>query len=53
MLDIRRIRKNPEEVKKALNKRHGDFPIDEVLELDEKRRSMLTKVEEMKATYLL
>jgi len=49
MLDIRRIRKNPEEVKKALNKRHGDFPIDEVLELDEKRRSMLTKVEEMKA----
>ena len=35
MLDIRRIRKNPEEVKKALGKRHGDFPIDEVLELDE------------------
>lgn len=49
MLDIRRIRKNPEEVKKALDKRHGDFPIDEVLELDEKRRNILTKVEEMKA----
>ena len=49
MLDIRRIRKNPEEVRKALEKRHGDFPIDEVLELDKTRRSILTKVEEMKA----
>lgn len=49
MLDIRRIRSNPEEVKKALEKRHGDFPIDKVLELDEKRRSILTEVEEMKA----
>ena len=49
MLDIRRIRKNPEEVKIALEKRHGDFPIDEVLKLDEKRRSLLTKVEDMKA----
>ncbi|MCF6460113.1 serine--tRNA ligase [Clostridium sp. Cult3] len=49
MLDIRRIRKNPEEVKIALEKRHGDFPIDEVLKLDEKRRNLLTKVEDMKA----
>ena len=49
MLDIRRIRKNPEEVKKALGKRHGDFPIDEVLELDENRRKILTEVEDMKA----
>ncbi len=49
MLDIRRIRKNPEEVKKALEKRHGDYPIDKVLELDKKRRDILTKVEEMKA----
>lgn len=49
MLDIKRIRSNPEEVKEALAKRNGDFPIDEVIELDEKRRSILTKVEEMKA----
>ncbi|MBU5439366.1 serine--tRNA ligase [Tissierella sp. MSJ-40] len=49
MLDIRRIRKNPEEVIKALEKRHGNFPIDKVLELDEKRRSLLAEVEEMKA----
>ncbi|HEY4544076.1 MAG TPA: serine--tRNA ligase [Tissierellaceae bacterium] len=49
MLDIRRIRNNPDEVKKALSKRHGDYPIDEILKLDEDRRSLLTKVEEMKA----
>ena len=49
MLDIKRIRSNPEEVKEALAKRQGDFPIDEVIELDEKRRETLTKVEEMKA----
>ncbi len=49
MLDIRRIRKDPEGVKKALEKRHGDYPIDKVLELDKKRRNILTKVEEMKA----
>ena len=49
MLDIRRIRKNPEEVISALEKRHGNYPIDEVLKLDEERRSILTKVEEMKA----
>lgn len=49
MLDIKRIRSNPEEVKKALAKRQGEFPIDQVIELDEKRRGILTKVEEMKA----
>lgn len=49
MLDIKMIRKNPELVKAGLAKRHGDFGIDEVLELDEKRRDILVKVEEMKA----
>lgn len=49
MLDIRRIRMNPEEVIKALEKRKGTFPIDKVLELDEKRREILTEVEQMKA----
>src|SRR5699024_9833127 len=48
MLDIRRIRKNPEEVVKALEKRHGDFPIKKVLKLDEKRRSIISHVKELK-----
>lgn len=49
MLDIRRIRNNPEDIKEALARRHGDFPIEEVLKVDEERRSILVKVEEMKA----
>lgn len=49
MLDIRRIRSNPEEVISALAKRKGSFPIDKVLELDEKRRNIIIEVEEMKA----
>lgn len=49
MLDIKRIRNNPEEVKKQLSKRGTDYNIDLVVELDEKRRQLLTQVEEMKA----
>ena len=49
MLDIKKIRQNPQEVKEALEKRHGNFPIDDLLELDEKRRKLLIQVEEMKA----
>lgn len=49
MLDIKRIREHTEEVKKGLEGRHGDFPIDEALKLDQERRSLLQKVEEKKA----
>jgi len=49
MLDIKRIRANSDQVVAALNKRRGNFPIDKVLELDEKRRTLLVQVEEMKA----
>lgn len=48
MLDIKRIRKNPEEVLEALKKRHGSFLIEELLEEDKKRRELLTVVETMK-----
>lgn len=49
MLDIRRIRANKDEVIEALKKRHGNFPIEEVIKLDEERRALITKVEEIKA----
>lgn len=49
MLDIRRIRENPQAVKDALAKRHEEYPIDRVLELDEKRREIIKEVESMKA----
>lgn len=51
MLDIRRIRTNPDEVKTALRNRQmeNDAIVDECLELDEKRRDIIAKVEEKKA----
>ncbi|AFS77113.1 seryl-tRNA ligase SerS [Gottschalkia acidurici 9a] len=49
MLDIKRIRNNPEEVKSQLSKRGGEYNIDLIVELDESRRKLLVEVEEMKA----
>ncbi len=49
MLDIRRIRANADEIKEALTKRNDTFPIEKVLELDKRRREILTEVEQKKA----
>ena len=49
MLDIKRIRNNPEEIIEALKKRRGKYPIQELLDTDEKRREIIQKVESMKA----
>lgn len=49
MLDIKRIRMDFDVVEKALAKRHGDYPLRELLEMDEKRRNLLVAVEEKKA----
>jgi seryl-tRNA synthetase len=49
MLDIKRIRMDSEGVLRALAKRHGNFPIEQLLKLDEERRTILVEVEEMKA----
>jgi seryl-tRNA synthetase len=49
MLDIQFIRDNPEEVKAGLSRRGVEHPIDDVLELDAQRRSILTEVETLKA----
>jgi seryl-tRNA synthetase len=51
MLDLKRIRNNPEEIKKALKNRGEDFndsTIDEIITLDEKRRNILVEVENLK-----
>ena len=49
MLDIKRIREDFEGVKKAVESRgKGDFGIDEVRELDIRRREILATVEQMK-----
>ena len=52
MLDLKRIRTNPEEVKKALTNRGEDFDvsvIDELVTLDEERRKILVEVEALKS----
>lgn len=50
MLDIKRIRSDFENIKKAVEKRgQGDYNIDQVIKLDEKRREMLANVEQMKS----
>lgn len=51
MLDIRRIRNNPEEVKKLISSRGEAYVayIDEILQLDEKRRELLVQVETLKS----
>ena len=48
MLDIRRIRQNPEEVQELLSRR-GDICLKPVLEADEKRRTLVTQAEQLKA----
>lgn len=52
MLDLKVIRSNPEEIKKALTNRGEDFDvkvIDEVIALDEERRKILVEVEALKS----
>jgi len=48
MLDLKFIREHPDEVREALKKRHDDAPLDEILEADEQRRSLVTEVEQLK-----
>ena len=49
MLDIKRIRENLDEIKKAMEVRgEKEFDLDAVVELDNKRRELLQEVEVMK-----
>ncbi len=49
MLDIKRLRTETEEIKKALARRKEEIDIDAVLALDEKRRALLFEAEQLKA----
>ena len=49
MLDIKRIRENLEDIKQAMNRRgEKEFNLDEVVELDDKRKELLKEVEVLK-----
>jgi len=49
MLDLKFIRENPEAVKTGVANKNEKNTVDEILTLDEERRSKLQKVEELKA----
>ena len=49
MLSIDIIRRQTEKVREALARRGEEFPIDRVLEVDEKRRSLIQEIESMRA----
>ncbi len=51
MLDIKRIRSNPEEIKAAMKKRGKDMDamVDQILEIDAKKRELSTRADGMKA----
>jgi seryl-tRNA synthetase len=49
MIDLKLIREKPEWVKKAVASLQIEAPIDEILALDEQRRTLLTEAEALKA----
>ena len=49
MLDIRFVVDNKEFVKEQLSHRNGNFPVDQAVELELKRRAILGEVEVLKA----
>ena len=49
MLDLRRIRSEPDEVRAALDRRDAGALLDPVLALDEERRALQTRVDELRA----
>ena len=49
MLDVKFIRQNPDKVKEACKKKQVDCDIDRILELDEKKRKCLKKVETLRS----
>lgn len=49
MIDIRLIRENPEHFRQRIATKGVDAPVDEILEKDELRRSLITEVERIKA----
>ena len=50
MLDLKEIRRDPEPVRAALARRGAADVLDELLSLDERRRELLPRLEELRAT---
>ncbi|MCY0864369.1 MAG: serine--tRNA ligase, partial [Sulfobacillus sp.] len=49
MLDLKRIRQEPETVRELLRKKHVEVDFTPLLDWDQKRRELLAEVEQLKA----
>ena len=49
MLDIKLVRQHPERLRRALSKRGLSVDVDELIEQDERRRSLIRRVDELRA----
>jgi seryl-tRNA synthetase len=49
VLSLQLIREQPDRVREAMRRRHEDPPIDEILRLDEQRRTLLVETEALRA----
>ena len=50
MLDIKFIRENVDKVKEAVKNKRINLDVDQLLDLDARRRSLLTELESLQAT---
>jgi len=48
MIDIKLVRENPELIRAALKKRNSNLDLDEIITLDQQRRSYITDIQEVK-----
>jgi seryl-tRNA synthetase len=48
MLDPKILRENPDKIRKMLNDRNIDFPLDELIKLDKERRDLIIKTDELR-----
>ena len=48
MLDPKILRENPDKIRKMLNERNVDFPLDELIKLDKSRRDLILKTDELR-----
>ena len=48
MIDLKLLKENPQVIKEMLKNRNLDFPIDELIDLDKKRRELIVQTQEIK-----
>ncbi|MEM4297438.1 MAG: serine--tRNA ligase, partial [Nitrososphaerota archaeon] len=48
MLDIKFVRENPHSIRDMLTKRNVEYPLDDLLRLDQERRALITEAQSLK-----